>query len=310
MELGLKLGRPRSGLAMATVVAALAVAVHASWDARPANADTPVPISPTVTPDDGGQPTYPAPPPTAFITPTPGANGTIIYVVQPGDTLWRIASIAGVSIDQIRSLNGLTSDLISVGQRLILVKGAASTPGANAPPAATSTDAANPPPTASDNQAPSTNRSLAATGTVCALLWNDADGDGVRDAGEGLLAGGQLSVIEIATSRPVRAYTTDGSNEPHCFNDLPAGQYTVSALAPAGYTATTVRSVPLEVAAGSVSTLEFGAQQHTALPEQSRPQAGGQPVMTGLVFTGSAILALLVLLMTGAAAFLFWRRRR
>lgn len=310
MEIGLKLGQLRSGLAMATVVAVLAAAVYAPWDARPASAGNAVPISPTDTPDDGAQPTYPAPPPTAFMTPTPGADGTIIYVVQPGDTLWRIASIAGVSIDQIRSLNGLTSDLLSVGQRLILVKVAASTAAANAPLAATSTDAPNPQPTAGDNQAPSTNRSLAATGTVCVLLWNDADGDGVRDVGEVLLPGGQLSVNEITTSRPVRAYTTDGSSEPHCFSDLPAGQYTISALAPAGYTATTVRSVPLEVAAGSVSTLEFGAQQHTALPQQSGPQTRGQPVMTGLLLTGSAILALLVLLVTGAAAFLFSRRRR
>src|SRR5947209_2456642 len=48
------------------------------------------------------------------------------------------------------------------------------------------------------------------TGTVCALLWNDKNGDGVRDATESLLAGGQLAVVEISTGKPVQAYTTDG----------------------------------------------------------------------------------------------------
>ncbi|RMH33403.1 MAG: LysM peptidoglycan-binding domain-containing protein [Nitrospirae bacterium] len=39
-------------------------------------------------------------------------------VVKPGDTLWRIARAHGVSIPDLQQLNGLTSSLIRVGQRL------------------------------------------------------------------------------------------------------------------------------------------------------------------------------------------------
>lgn len=42
------------------------------------------------------------------------------YVVQSGDTLFRIASANGVSVAQLRQLNNLDGDLIMVGQRLRL----------------------------------------------------------------------------------------------------------------------------------------------------------------------------------------------
>ena len=42
------------------------------------------------------------------------------YRVQPGDTLWGISQQHGVSVNAIKSLNGLQSDLILVGQVLAL----------------------------------------------------------------------------------------------------------------------------------------------------------------------------------------------
>lgn len=47
------------------------------------------------------------------------------YVVQAGDTLWKISNLHGVSIDQIKQLNGLNSDRLSIGQNLILVRNTA-----------------------------------------------------------------------------------------------------------------------------------------------------------------------------------------
>jgi len=44
------------------------------------------------------------------------------YVVQAGDSLWKISNTYGVSINQIKQLNGLNSDSLSVGQKLTLVK--------------------------------------------------------------------------------------------------------------------------------------------------------------------------------------------
>ena len=43
------------------------------------------------------------------------------YVVQPGDTLWRISAVSGISLDELRRLNNLTAeDVIREGQTLLL----------------------------------------------------------------------------------------------------------------------------------------------------------------------------------------------
>lgn len=49
-----------------------------------------------------------------LITP-PSSN---IYVVQPGDSLYKIANNYGVSVDNLKSYNGLSSNLLSIGQVL------------------------------------------------------------------------------------------------------------------------------------------------------------------------------------------------
>ena len=72
---------------------------------------------------------------------TPVTGGTT-YVVQAGDTLWGISMKYSVSVASIKSANGLTSDFIYVGQRLIIpAPGSTSTPTSptpTPPPAATS----------------------------------------------------------------------------------------------------------------------------------------------------------------------------
>lgn len=50
------------------------------------------------------------------------------YTVQPGDSLWRIATNNGLTVDQLKSFNGLTSDILSVGQVLNLTAGQTPTP--------------------------------------------------------------------------------------------------------------------------------------------------------------------------------------
>lgn len=48
--------------------------------------------------------------------------GIVGYIVQPGDSLWKIAKDFHTTVEQVMNANGLTSDRISPGDRLILVK--------------------------------------------------------------------------------------------------------------------------------------------------------------------------------------------
>ena len=48
--------------------------------------------------------------------------GIVGYVVQPEDTLWKIAKKFHTTVDQVREMNGLSEGGIKKGDRLILVK--------------------------------------------------------------------------------------------------------------------------------------------------------------------------------------------
>ena len=50
----------------------------------------------------------------------PVKAGTIIHVVKPGETLFRISRRYGIEIEKLRKMNKLSADIIEVGQRLVV----------------------------------------------------------------------------------------------------------------------------------------------------------------------------------------------
>ncbi len=51
-----------------------------------------------------------------------GGNGEqgIIYIVKSGDTLWNIAKKYNISVDEMKTANGLTTNMLSIGQQLVI----------------------------------------------------------------------------------------------------------------------------------------------------------------------------------------------
>jgi LysM repeat protein len=85
------------------------------------------PISVTPVPPITEEPPPGAPQPTISPQPTPvgGAqiapsSGTRQYVVQSGDTLYKISTRFNTSVDEIKRLNNLSDNTIKVGETLVL----------------------------------------------------------------------------------------------------------------------------------------------------------------------------------------------
>jgi sortase A len=97
---------------------------------------TPTPVPPTSTPPlptPALSPTKEATPSTAPTasptvtslgqtpTPTPNPAGSAVYVVQSGDSLWKIADSYGITVDALVEANGLSKDdVIHPGQELVI----------------------------------------------------------------------------------------------------------------------------------------------------------------------------------------------
>lgn len=293
------------------------------WDNVSATVINAVPATnPPAATSAGPANTQPPAPTTAPVgvsrTATPNADGQIIYVVQPNDTLWAIAAVHGITVDELRSLNGLTTDFISVGQSLIIRQGSGSAPTATSEattdPAATpeaTTAGGEPTLAATEPGAESTplaqvSPTPAGTGLVCALIWDDSNGNGVRDANETLVLGGLLTVVDITTGQQVQAFTTSDPALPHCFEEVPEGQYTVSSAPPPGYNPTTPGAHTLGIVAGSTSMLEFGIQP-SATQAAATPEGSNRALRTALLGAGGVMFLLLA---AGVAGFLFMRRPR
>jgi hypothetical protein len=226
-----------------------------------------------------------APPQQQFATNTPLPDGRIIYKIQAGDTCTRIQLLYAVSLEQLRELNqNINADCTNLipGQELLVGTGG---------PAAAASFTPGPPPT----PGPPTVTPTPFTGTteICVLLFNDLNGDALRQADEPVIVGGAISVTEI-TGKFSKTLDTAANPDPTayagtCFSDVPEGKYNIGAAIPDNYNPTMSLTYTLDVKAGDRAFVDFGAQSRDASSAQpASNQGGGSSPLLG--FAGGVLL--------------------
>ena len=247
---------------------------------------------------------------TDFPTPMPGPDGRILYVVQAGDTLWRIAAVAGLTIDELRNLNNFTADdIIREGQTILLGLGGPSEPEVTESP--DEGEAALVEPTATPLTGPG-------LGNICILLYDDINGDAIRQETELPIPDGAISLADQIGSVSITAETLDAVEIPEdpefdaetlpereeapelipdwetgaiCFPYLVAGTYNITVAIPDGYNPTTVLSFEIALEGGDTTYVDFGAQLSSdgAIEvAEPPPEEGGTSPTLGLI--GLALL--------------------
>jgi hypothetical protein len=217
-----------------------------------------------------------APLPQAVIsTPTPQADGRIIYIVKENDTCISIALLMGISEQELRELNNLEADdcnFIWPGQEMLVGIKAEDTPV----------------PTAEVTAAP-TPTPFKGNGSICIYLFNDENGNALAEETELSLAGGAVSVTDRLNTVNLTG-TTDASGDAICFSEIPEGDYNISVAIPEGYNPTTVMNYAIAIGAGEVSTIDFGAQPGSGLrPAFSEENPSPLLLVLGIFFIGAGV---------------------
>jgi hypothetical protein len=216
---------------------------------------------------------------TPLPTPTPGSDGRIVYIAQEKDSAWRIAAIFGIDLATLRALNKWAENpIIKPGDEIIL--------GFAGPEEITPTLGPSPTP----QPLLPTETSQPGLGNLCILLYNDLNGDSIRQEEEPSIPGGAISISSRSGTVSKTEDTQDGLDH-QCFEDLPEGVYNISLGVPDGYNPTTVMNLSVTLKAGDINYLDFGAQANTqTILEQPAPQGSGKSPVLGVI--GGLILAL------------------
>lgn len=235
-------------------------------------------------------------------TPTPGPDGKIVYIVQAGDSAWSIAARFGFVNEKYNELKQLNrwgdNPIINVGDEVIL--------GFAGPGEAESTSSV---PTATPPPAEPTATPKPGFAKLCVILYNDANGDSLRQEEEGSIAGGAISVSNRSGSIS-RTIDTGINLDQLCFDDypvpyyasyveeLPEGRYTVSVAVPDHYNPTTTLNLDVTLDAGDTTILDFGAQEGSRAepvsPVEEAPEPAEKSPLLGIL-GGSLLLVGVVL---------------
>lgn len=217
-----------------------------------------------------------------FATNTPLPDGRILYTVQAGDTCTRIQLLYNITLEQLRQLNqNINTDCTNIipGQQLLVGTGG---------PAAAPTITPGPSPT----PAPPTVTPTPFSGTteICVLLFEDINGNALRETGENVIPGGAISVTEV-TGKYSKTLQTAAPADPTayqgtCFTDVPEGKYNIGVAIPDSFSPTMSLTYTLDVKAGDTAYVDFGAQSRessAAQPSGTPSSGGGTSPFLGLV---------------------------
>jgi protocatechuate 3,4-dioxygenase beta subunit len=128
-------------------------------------------------------------------------------------------------------------------------------------------------------------------GTITGIVFNDANGSGVQNAGEQGLGGITVELINATTGAVIRT-TTTAADGTYVFSSVPPGSYIVRETDRSGYVSTTSNTAPVTLPSGGSASANFGDQQLGALSSVSYNdlnhngvQDPGEPGLAGSTIT-------------------------
>lgn len=125
-------------------------------------------------------------------------------------------------------------------------------------------------------------------GRIEGVVWNDWNGNGIKDAGEPGLAGSVVRVYDAAhpdPEPPVRDPIVTAGDGAFSFGELPPNSYLVVVAAPPNYILTTTERANVLVSSGVTVQVNFGAW----IPATPTPTVTSSPTLT-LTATSSPTL--------------------
>jgi hypothetical protein len=129
---------------------------------------------------------------------------------------------------------------------------------------------------------PTATPGVGGTAQVCVLVYNDANGDALRQEIEGAIAGAAISLTSLDGnySKTLTSVINPDATayQGICFVDVPPGKYSVSAAAPDGYNPTINLTTSVEIIPGDVAYVDFGAQPKT-VPAAAPPARTLSPLL-------------------------------
>ena len=220
-------------------------------------------------------------------TSTPGADGRILYIVKAGDNCFRVAALHGITVEQLRQLNKTLDDnctLVEGQELLISIVSMAGTPTAGPSPTA----------------APPTVTPTPFTGTteVCVLIFDDSNGNALREETEPTVAGGAISVTEnngeYSASQETNIPADPDVYQGVCFSNVPEGNYNITVGIPDNYNPTMSLNYSLDVKAGDRAFVDFGVQSKDVVVDPTANETDDKKtspifgILGGLLLLGGA----------------------